>query len=51
MWNLVLADDPVLGLASGLVVGVGPKMDGLHPLMWVRPDVPAGATAAGGAAS
>lgn len=36
MWNLVLADDPVLGPASGLVVGVRPKMDGRYPLVWVR---------------
>ena len=39
MWNQVLADDPILGPASGLVVGVAPIRDyaGRYPLVWVRP--------------
>lgn len=36
MWNRVLNDDPVFGPASGFVVGVGPRMDGRYPLVWLR---------------
>lgn len=38
MWNLVLADDPILGPTTGMVVGVAPirDRDGLWPLVWVR---------------
>lgn len=36
VWNEVLADDPVLGPSSGLVVGVGPRANGRYPLVWVR---------------
>ena len=35
-WNEQLAGDPVLGPGSGFVVGVGPRMDGRFPLVWVR---------------
>jgi hypothetical protein len=34
-WNEVLADDPILGPASGLRVGVGVRMGNLYPLVWV----------------
>ena len=35
LWNTVLRDDPVFGPASGFVVGVGPRMDGRYPLVWM----------------
>lgn len=34
-WNETLALDPVLGPTSGYVVGVGPRREGLYPLVWV----------------
>lgn len=34
-WNGAIADDPVLGSASGFVVGVGPRVEGRYPLVWV----------------
>lgn len=36
MWNEQLRLDAVCGPASGFIVGVGPRMDGRHPLVWVR---------------
>lgn len=36
LWNEILADDPIFGPSSGLVVGVGPRMDDRYPLVWVR---------------
>lgn len=44
-WNAHLADDPVFGPASGFKVGVGPRMDGRFPLVWVRADPHDGADA------
>ncbi|NKZ10767.1 hypothetical protein HGA11_07225 [Mycolicibacterium septicum DSM 44393] len=37
MWNQVLANDPILGPTTGLVVGVAPirDRDGRYPLVWV----------------
>ena len=39
-WNIALADDPVFGPTSGLVVGVAPLRDSekRYPLIWVHPD-------------
>ncbi|WP_238396647.1 hypothetical protein [Mycolicibacterium sp. CBMA 234] len=36
-WNEILLDDPVIGPACGLVVGVAPirNADGRYPLVWV----------------
>jgi hypothetical protein len=34
MWNEVLLDDPIFS-NTGMVVGVGPRMDGRYPLVWV----------------
>ena len=36
-WNYALADDPIFGPDSGLVVGVAPERDadGRYPLVWV----------------
>lgn len=34
-WKSALADDPVLGPVSGYTIGVGPRKNGLYPLIWV----------------
>jgi len=36
-WNDILRDDPVMGPACGLVVGVAPirNAEGRYPLVWV----------------
>ena len=36
-WNEVLANDPIHGPSSGVVVGVSPikDVDGRYPLVWV----------------
>jgi hypothetical protein len=35
-WNEVLQGDAISGPSSGYVVGVGPRIDGRYPLVWVR---------------
>lgn len=40
-WNAIIRDDPVLGPASGCLVGVGAQRNGRYPLVWsAMPDVP-----------
>lgn len=45
-WNAILAEDPVLGPSSGMIVGVAHVKDNdcRYPLIWV-PSAPTGAPA------